>query len=181
MSDWEVISIYTRAQAIEDGVLVDVSELARVAGFKYPVAVTQGVWSECVRVAEEDKCTQDENGRLWDILNVLLFTIKGKKDNGDEVKFKVRVWKYEFSKPNENSDIDYDYVGFWRGHWRAFYSKDSRGENRKDHRGWNVVDYGRLGKDRDGNYDVSGYTWVSEHIKGDPALAQIKTRLVKHK
>lgn len=93
MSDWEVISIYTRAQAIEDGVLVDVSELARVAGFKYPVAVTQGVWSECVRVAEEDKCTQDENGRLWDILNVLLFTIKGKKDNGDEVKFKVRVWK----------------------------------------------------------------------------------------
>lgn len=101
-----------------------------------------------------------------------------KYDNIIHIADKV---EYEFSKPNENSDIDYDYVGFWRGHWRAFYSKDSRGENRKDHRGWNVVDYGRLGKDREGHYDVPGYTWVKEHIKGDPTLAEIKTRLVKHR
>ena len=40
----EPISIYTRAQAIEDGVLVDVSESAREAGFKFPVAVTRTVW-----------------------------------------------------------------------------------------------------------------------------------------
>ena len=33
-----VISAYTRAQAIEDGILVDVSETAREAGFKIPVA-----------------------------------------------------------------------------------------------------------------------------------------------
>jgi type I site-specific restriction endonuclease len=39
----EVIFYYTRAQAIKDGVLVDVSKLASEAGFKYPVAVTQGV------------------------------------------------------------------------------------------------------------------------------------------
>ncbi len=30
----EVISTYTRAQAIQDGVLVDVSAMAREAGFK---------------------------------------------------------------------------------------------------------------------------------------------------
>lgn len=35
-----VIHTYTRAQAIEDGVLIDVSEMAREAGFRWPVAVT---------------------------------------------------------------------------------------------------------------------------------------------
>jgi len=38
-ADAEYISVYTRAEAIEDGVLKDVSELAREAGFKYPVAI----------------------------------------------------------------------------------------------------------------------------------------------
>lgn len=32
-TDFEVIHTYTHAQAIEDGVLVDVSDLARQAGF----------------------------------------------------------------------------------------------------------------------------------------------------
>ena len=40
-----VISVYTRAQAIGDGILVDVSETAREAGFKIPVAVTRTVWN----------------------------------------------------------------------------------------------------------------------------------------
>lgn len=44
-ADAEVISVYTRAQALEDGVLVDLTDWAREAGFKIPVAVTQGVWS----------------------------------------------------------------------------------------------------------------------------------------
>ena len=34
-----VIYAYTRAQAIEDGVLADVTETAKEAGFKLPVAV----------------------------------------------------------------------------------------------------------------------------------------------
>lgn len=39
--DWgEPISVYTRAQAIEDGVLVDVTEAARRHGFIIPVAMT---------------------------------------------------------------------------------------------------------------------------------------------
>jgi len=39
------ISSYSRAQAIEDGVLVDVSALAREAGIRFPVAVTAGVFA----------------------------------------------------------------------------------------------------------------------------------------
>ena len=41
----ELISTYTRAQAIDDGVLIDVSDVAREAGLKYPTAVTQAVWA----------------------------------------------------------------------------------------------------------------------------------------
>lgn len=77
----DLIYSYTRAQAIEDGVLVDVSELAREAGFRFPVAVTRAVWCDCIAVHEEDT-GQDETGRLWDILNVLRSSIPaaGKDD-----------------------------------------------------------------------------------------------------
>jgi len=40
MKDAIVVSIYTRKQAISDGVLVDVTDMAKEAGIKYPVALT---------------------------------------------------------------------------------------------------------------------------------------------
>jgi len=74
----EVIHSYTRAQAIDDGVLVDVSEMAREAGFKFPVAVTQQLYAEVItpdpRSAEEG---QSIEGRLWDALHMLHMAIKG--------------------------------------------------------------------------------------------------------
>ena len=36
----------SRAQAIEDGVLVDVSDIAKEAGFRYPVALTSALWAD---------------------------------------------------------------------------------------------------------------------------------------
>ena len=63
-----VLSTYTRAQAIEDGILVDVSETAREAGFKIPVAVTRAVWERLVALPEGYQGFQDERGRLWDVL-----------------------------------------------------------------------------------------------------------------
>ena len=63
-----VIFAYTRAQAIEDGILVDVSQTARQAGFKIPVAVTRTVWSRLVALPEGYLGYQDERGRLWDLL-----------------------------------------------------------------------------------------------------------------
>ncbi|MBR7970235.1 DUF6573 family protein [Burkholderia cenocepacia] len=67
----KTISSYTRAQAIADGVLVDVSGLALEAGFRIPVAVTSAVWADCVAWTDADskkQVAQDENGRLWDVL-----------------------------------------------------------------------------------------------------------------
>lgn len=70
--DAEIIHTYTRAEALEDGVLVDVSEIAREAGFTVPVALTRAAWEDCVAWDESDnarkRTLQDEAGRLWDVL-----------------------------------------------------------------------------------------------------------------
>lgn len=79
----EIISSYTRAQAFEDGVLVDVSKMAQEAGFQYPVAVTASVWHKYIEWTIEDskkQTVQDTEGRLWDILCMLHFAYRSKKD-----------------------------------------------------------------------------------------------------
>ncbi len=63
-----VISAYTRSQAIDDGTLVDVTETAREAGFKIPVAVTRTVWDRIVALPDGYRGFQDETGRLWDLV-----------------------------------------------------------------------------------------------------------------
>jgi hypothetical protein len=69
-SEVDVIFSYSRAEAIRDGVLIDVSETAREAGIRYPVALTSAAWHTCVELPTSD-LLQDETGRLWDVLNVL--------------------------------------------------------------------------------------------------------------
>lgn len=72
----DVVYRYTRAQAIEEGALVDVSKTANEVGFKYPVAITQAAWQDCVAWSDTDDqrqvpnliFAQDEDGRLWDVL-----------------------------------------------------------------------------------------------------------------
>jgi hypothetical protein len=81
---------YTRADAIRDGVLIDVSATAREAGFRWPVALTAAVWARCVAVPPGVVC-QDEAGRLWDVLTMLRFAVCGGKDGAREVRFGVHV------------------------------------------------------------------------------------------
>ena len=86
--DAEIIYPYTRAQALEDGVHVDVSEIAKEAGIKFPVALTSAVHCKYVEVPE-GVIGQDETGRLWDILWVFRFAAA--KFNGSTLLFKVHV------------------------------------------------------------------------------------------
>jgi hypothetical protein len=72
MDENEIIYSYTRKQAIADGVLIDVTELAKEAGFKCPVAFTSSVYERHVRVPE-DVVDMDETGRLWDVLWLLRY------------------------------------------------------------------------------------------------------------
>ena len=73
------IFTYTRADAIADGVLVDVSEIAREAGFVVPVALSKAAWGDAVAWSQDDSARQvhqDEAGRLWDVLNLARYRIK---------------------------------------------------------------------------------------------------------
>lgn len=83
--DFELIHRYTRAQAIEDGVLIDVTDTAREAGFAFPVAITAGAWGEAVAWTDGDTETsgiaQDEAGRLWDVLWMARFALHSLRDS----------------------------------------------------------------------------------------------------
>lgn len=68
-----MVFAYTRAQAIADGLLVDVSEMAQEAGFLLPVAVTQSLWADIQDFPEGSG--QDVKGRLWDVLTMGRFAI----------------------------------------------------------------------------------------------------------
>ena len=87
--DAPVIHRYTRAEAIADGVLVDISEWAKESGFKFPVACTSALWDQCIvpppRTVE---LGQSERGRVHDLLHMLFLAIR-KGGSGDQLTFKV--------------------------------------------------------------------------------------------
>jgi hypothetical protein len=85
-TDADLISVYTRSQAIEDGVLVDVTDTAREAGFVFPVAITVGVFADSVVWNDSNRALQDEAGRLWD---VLWMARNAARRGGDRVRFQV--------------------------------------------------------------------------------------------
>jgi hypothetical protein len=86
----DVISSYSRAQAIEDGTLVDVTETAREAGFRWPVAMTRAAWASYVEVPAGVRL-QDEAGRLWDVVMMAHFGIKRSRTGGTRLLFQLHV------------------------------------------------------------------------------------------
>jgi hypothetical protein len=86
----DLIHKYTRADAIRDGVFFDVSATAKEAGFKFPVALTAAVWALCVEVPPGVLC-QDEAGRLWDVLTMLRFAVRGQSASANVLRFAVHV------------------------------------------------------------------------------------------
>jgi hypothetical protein len=77
--DADLIHVYSRAQAIADGGLIDVSEMARQAGWRASVALTAAVWGDCVAWDKYQPADQDEQGRLWDVLTMALFAARGRR------------------------------------------------------------------------------------------------------
>lgn len=87
--DAPVIYSYSRAQAIEDGVLVDVTEMAKEAGFKFPTAVSQAVWAMIEPSPAVKKLGEDAKGRLWDVLNMAIAAAKCATPGTDRIYFGV--------------------------------------------------------------------------------------------
>lgn len=86
----EVIYTYTRAQAIEDGVLVDVTETAKEAGIKYPTVVTEALWNGYIEPKERLKdMGQSVQGRLWDVLFLFAFAARGSPKGCNELFYNV--------------------------------------------------------------------------------------------
>lgn len=91
---FDVVSSYSRLQALADGVLVDVSTLAREAGFRVPVAMTDAAWADCVSWCDADAVRgaegQSEAGRLWDVVYMAAHAARVHKHSGsDRVVFSV--------------------------------------------------------------------------------------------
>ena len=107
-----VVFSYTRKQAIEDGVLVDVTKTAKEAGIKLPTAITQAVFADYVAVTPELEGQQDESGRLWDVLWMLSHAIRSGAIQGDRGTFELIV-----VKPDK---------GDWRSNEKAFEGSRTR-------------------------------------------------------
>jgi len=94
----EPVAVYSRRQAIDDGVLVDLMQpetvgLVREAGFKFPVAMTAGAFAATVAaIGEPLPEGQDIQGRLWDVLWMLSCAIKRASGPTSRVAFRVSVW-----------------------------------------------------------------------------------------
>ena len=90
-----IIFSYTRAMAIADGVLHDVSQTAKECGFRIPIAVTDTIWQRWVNVDHNQELLevgQSTDARLRDLLMVLHFHICNlpKDAKTDRLVFKVR-------------------------------------------------------------------------------------------
>jgi hypothetical protein len=94
LADAEVIHSYTRAQAIADGVLVDLSQhpMAVELGYRYPVACTSTVYNRLIDLTPAAKrACNDVDGRLWDVLYMLRLAIRRAPEDAEVLYFEVRA------------------------------------------------------------------------------------------
>lgn len=77
-----------RAQALQDGALVDVSEMARDAGFVFPVDVTKNLWED-IQAIPEAYSHESVNGRLWDVLFMAHMAIRQSPADGSELRYNL--------------------------------------------------------------------------------------------
>ena len=86
----ELIFSYSRSQAIDDGVLVEVPEaLLKEAGIKLHTAITCVLWHDVIVPDAESLATgQSVEGRLWDVL--MVFRVLAKRSSDSLLLFPVR-------------------------------------------------------------------------------------------
>lgn len=95
---WDDVPVtfrYTRAQAIEDGVLVsgnvgDLDEVTRQC-FRYPVAMTYAVFEIMERAVANRRYGNDFKGVWYDILWMAKHHILGRTGSGPEFEFQVKI------------------------------------------------------------------------------------------
>jgi len=87
--DFEIIHAYSREQAITDGVLIDVTDLARKAGFKLPVCVSDHLYHGYVVPPDGMEGEgQSVEGRLHDLFTMTKAAMATRWE-GDRVYYQV--------------------------------------------------------------------------------------------
>ena len=89
----DIIYSYTRVQAIDDGVLIDATAMAKEAGFKWPLALTAAAWSGCVAWNDADnehQVYQDQSGRLWDVLFMASYAVRTASIAEQQMRFDLQ-------------------------------------------------------------------------------------------
>ena len=86
---WPIVFSYTRAQAIDDGVLIDVTAEAKRYGFKLPFVIGDNLFNRYVTPPSglEGK-GQSQKGRLHDLMTLAAFSAR-KGLQQDQVEFEV--------------------------------------------------------------------------------------------
>jgi hypothetical protein len=102
-ADVPLIFSYTRKQAIDDGVLVDLTAWAKETGFSIPVACTAAVWHDfVVPPGPMKQWGQSERGRAHDLLVMLFFAIRSRKTKppveGEDLLFYEVLFQQEPGK-----------------------------------------------------------------------------------
>jgi len=72
--------------------LIDAGAMAHEAGFRWPVAITAGAWSDCVTWSDVDsqrQTHQDQSGRLWDVLFMAAHAVRARADAGALLLFEL--------------------------------------------------------------------------------------------
>ena len=81
---------YTRAQALADGVQVDVTKTAAEAGIRFPVFLTRTVFDAYV-TAHANVAGQDGEGRLWDVVWMLGYEMHHSRPGSNRLEFALYV------------------------------------------------------------------------------------------
>lgn len=80
----------TRVQVSADGALMDVTDLARAAGFIVPVVMTAAAWEHCVQVPN-GLAHRTARDRIWDVVEALSQRIERDSRLGDGTPITIQV------------------------------------------------------------------------------------------
>ena len=77
-TELNAIHSYSRAQAIEDGVLIDVTKQAKDIGIRIPAALTAGVWTEAIAAPIETELASEisEESRVKELLEMAMMELE---------------------------------------------------------------------------------------------------------
>ncbi len=87
----DIISSYSRADAVRDGVLIRApGDLMADVGIVFPVCLTDSVYSGYINPSNlADMPGQSVEGRMWDLLWMLRVSIKAGDSRGDRLNYSV--------------------------------------------------------------------------------------------